>query len=106
TGVQTCALPIFAAFDVARLFQAAPKGVPQRCLRLGRSAAEITDDRTVRLLRVHRKRPSRCGANERDGFAPVHSITSSRRIRIGTGTSKPSALARARQAAKRKPRRR
>src|SRR5262249_14371923 len=46
-----------------------------------------------RLLRARRKRPCSCAAEQRDEFAPLHSITSSARASNVGGTVRPSAFA-------------
>jgi hypothetical protein len=62
--------------------------------RVGRCAAEESDYRHRRLLRVRRERPyPDRTAKQRDECAPYHSITSSARNRIDVGTSRPIALA-------------
>src|SRR5262249_52154376 len=47
----------------------------------------------VALLRSRSERPCRCAADERDEFAPAHSITSSARASRVGGTMRPIAFA-------------
>src|SRR5215510_11003451 len=57
-------------------------------------AAEISNHRHRRLLSAHRQRPChRRAAEQRDEFAPLHSMTSSASARSLSGTSRPSVLA-------------
>src|SRR5215470_7672814 len=59
----------------------------------GRAAVEESDNRH-RLLRARRERPSRRGAaQQRDELAPLHSITSSARVRRLSEILRPSAVA-------------
>src|SRR5262245_6532740 len=57
------------------------------------ACVEKPDYRHCRLLRARRERPHRRAADERDEFAPLHSITSSARASSVGGTSRPSAFA-------------
>src|SRR5215831_15628730 len=60
----------------------------------GRGGAQESDGRQLAgLLRARRERPRGCTAEQRDELATFHSITSSARPIIGSGTVRPSALA-------------
>jgi hypothetical protein len=81
------------ALDIARLFEALAKGTQALGNRLGRSDFEKSDHRHRRLLRARRERPRRRATDERDEFAPLHSITSSARSRMEVGMVRPTVLA-------------
>src|SRR5262249_36581576 len=82
-------------FDVAALGKALSQRIEEMGRRVGRRAAEKPDHRHGRLLRPRRKRPRRrrAAAEQRDEFAPFHSITSSARASTLGGISMPSVLA-------------
>src|SRR5262245_4910002 len=82
------------ALDVAGFANALPECGQIACTISKRRAAEKSDHRHRRLLRASRERP-RGGraADQRQEFAPLHSITSSARASSEGGTSMPSALA-------------
>src|SRR5262249_58245619 len=83
--------------DKSNFAQSLLKGSDYASGLAGRAAANKTDHRHRRLLRVRRQRPRRCAAEQRDELAAarprVHSITSSARATTVAGTSRPSALA-------------
>ena len=76
----------------------APAGTPRRGpeIRIVRGCGQEHADapHALALLRARGERPrSRRAAEQRDEFAPLHSITSSARASSVGGTSRPSALA-------------
>src|SRR5262249_41813295 len=81
------------ALDMARLLQPLSKRAQTLPVVLERCGAEEADHRECRLLRARRKRPRRRTAEQRDEFAPLHSITSSARASSVGGTSRPIAFA-------------
>src|SRR5262249_55530059 len=82
------------ALDVAGFAQALTEGDHGACERPRRRAVEEPNHRHRRLLRARRERPSgRRATEQRDEYAPLHSITSSARASSVGGTSRPSAFA-------------
>src|SRR5262249_3517356 len=81
------------ALDVASFVQPFPESRQETCLSFGRTKAEISNHRHLRLLRARRERPRSRAAEQRDERAALHSITSSARARSRSGTSELSALA-------------
>jgi len=78
-------------FGKAELFQALAECAETARHGIRRSAIEEADDGHRRLLRPCRERPcsSRTAADERDEFAPPHSITSSASATTVGGSSSP-----------------
>src|SRR5262249_12105333 len=74
-----------------------PQALAKRCNPVGELAGgpgdEKPDHRHRRLLRACRERPRYRAAEQRDEFAPIHSITSSARASSVAGISSPIALA-------------
>src|SRR5262245_28995275 len=82
------------ALDVAGVAKPLSERAHEWCVGVRRSAVEEPDHRHRRLLRARHSRPRRRrAADQRDEFAPFHSITSSARTSTDAGTSRPRALA-------------
>src|SRR5262249_41957442 len=82
------------AFNQATLTQPSAERSQHIHRILWRSAAHKPDHRHRRLLRVHRERPRRRAADQRDELATVdHSMTSSALASSESGTVRPSVLA-------------
>src|SRR5262249_22816940 len=69
------------ALDVVGFAQSFAERCQQTRHRLRRIRMDISDDWDGRLLRARRERPRRRAAEQREGLAPLHSITSSARSR-------------------------
>src|SRR3974390_3078599 len=63
------------------------------CAGIGDPAIDERHHRYRRLLRLHRERPRRHSAKQRDELTAPHSMTSSARASSIGGTSRPSAFA-------------
>ena len=86
-----------AALHIAGLAQAFAERFEQR-VRIRTGQGEDADGVDLRLLRLCRFRPEKCtchrrAAEQRYELPPRHSITSSARTRIASGTESPSSLA-------------
>src|SRR5262249_27729295 len=83
------------ALDVTGVLQSGVKSAQTVCVGFGRRSIEESDHWHW-LLRTRDVRHRACGrraADERDEFAPSHSITSSARSRMDVGTVIPNSLA-------------
>src|SRR5262245_3482495 len=69
------------------------KGCPRVGRGAGRAALEEPHHRRRRLLRTRHKRPRGRAAEQRDEYAPLHSITSSAMASTPGGIVRPSDLA-------------
>src|SRR5262245_42088723 len=82
--------PQILALDIAIVPQLAREPLDRR---QGLRGKDPDGPHALALLRARRKRPSSRAGEQRDEFAPPHSITSSARASRVGGTSKPKALA-------------
>src|SRR5262249_43305846 len=82
-----------AAFSEALFAQSPTKLGYKRCMLLHGRRIEESNQGHHRLLRARRERPRRRAADERDEFAPPHSITSSAMASTPGGMVTPSASA-------------
>src|SRR5262249_39791276 len=82
-----------AAFDVTHFAQASPESWEVIGCVVGSAAIKKSDHRHSRLLCARRERPRGRAAEQRDEFAPFHSITSSASASSLSGIWRPSVLA-------------
>src|SRR5262249_22574327 len=81
------------ALDVASFVQPFPESRQETCLSFGRTKAEISNHRHLRLLRARRERPCRRAAKQRYEVAAFHSMASSARPSSVIGKVRPSTFA-------------